>query len=166
MDRYRKNFRKKVIPRYYSGKFHVVFFSIIELSVILIIGPKCEWKIDSLLVVLMTLGYASTFTYFLHRFLLHRKLPGFGWAFKMHHWHHTFYQSHSMEYDHLDDVYMLLMPPWIQIFYFVIYLPGLVFVVENELNLRFPSTDRPTSLHSDINNFVLLSPSLLPRPLV
>lgn len=130
MERYRNAFRKKVIPWYYRGQLHVAIFSIIQLSAILVIGSRIEWKISSLLVVLLALGYATTFTYFLHRFLLHQKTPGFEWAFKMHHWHHTFYQSHRMEYDHLDDVYMLLMPPWIQIFYFVVYLPGLVLVAE------------------------------------
>ena len=130
MDRYRNAFRKKVIPWYYRGQVHVAIFSIIQLSAILIIGSRIDWKISSLLVVLLALGYATTFTYFLHRFLLHRKLPGLGWAFKMHHWHHTFYQAHRMEYDHLDDVYMLLLPPWIQVFYYAVYLPGLVLVAE------------------------------------
>jgi sterol desaturase/sphingolipid hydroxylase (fatty acid hydroxylase superfamily) len=130
MERYRKAFRKKVIPWYYRGQIHVAIFSIIQISALFFIGSRLEWGKSTLLVIFLALGYATTFTYFLHRFLLHRKLPGFGWAFKMHHWHHTFYQSNRMEYDHLDDVYMLLMPPWIQIFYFVVYLPGLVIVAK------------------------------------
>jgi hypothetical protein len=93
------------------------------------------WRPISLLYVFLSLFYATTFTYFLHRFLLHRPVPGLRWAHKMHTWHHTFYQSHEMEYDDLDDVYMLLMPPWIQLVYFFLYLPLLTFL----LNFVFPT---------------------------
>jgi cellulose synthase/poly-beta-1,6-N-acetylglucosamine synthase-like glycosyltransferase len=41
----------------------------------------------------------------------------------MHHWHHTFYKSRHMEYDEINDIYMLFMPPWLQLFYFLIYIP-------------------------------------------
>jgi hypothetical protein len=130
MERYRNAFRKKIIPWYYRGQFHVAIFSIIQIGAIFFIGSRLEWRISTFLVIFLALAYATTFTYFLHRFLLHHKLPGFGWAFKMHHWHHTFYQAHRMEYDHIDDVYMLLMPPWIQVFYYAVYLPGLILFAE------------------------------------
>ncbi|MFP5385806.1 MAG: sterol desaturase family protein [Bacteriovoracia bacterium] len=129
MERYRKAFREKVIPRYYSGALHVLLFALIQLVAIVFMGLKVSWSLKALGIVFLTLVYATTFTYFLHRFLLHRPVPGFRWAHKMHHWHHTFYKSSHMEYDSLNDVYMLLMPPWIQIFYYVVYLPALTFIV-------------------------------------
>lgn len=129
MDRYRKAFRAKVIPSYYRGRYHIVFFSLFQLGGMVFLGRFIEWKPVSLLYILFSLGYATTFTYFLHRFLLHRKVPGFKWAHKMHHWHHTFYQTRHMEYDQINDIYMLLMPPAIQLFYYVVYLPGLVFIL-------------------------------------
>jgi hypothetical protein len=46
----------------------------------------------------------------------------------MHHWHHIFYQSHAMENDTLNDVYMLLMHRWIQLFCYVISLPAMTLV--------------------------------------
>jgi hypothetical protein len=129
MDRYRNAFRKKVIPWYYRGSLHVTFFSIIQIMALIIVGTRIIWNIQSVMIVVSSLFYATTFTYFLHRFLLHRPIPGFKWAFKMHHWHHTFYKSHRMEYDKIDDVYMLLMPPWIQVFYYAVYLPALTLIV-------------------------------------
>ena len=134
MQRYRKAFREKVIPRYYRGHWHVAVFTILEILAIVITAREVSWRYISPLYIFLSLFYATTFTYFLHRYLLHKKLPGFGWAFKMHNWHHTFYKSESMEYDSLDDVYMLLMPPWLQLFYFVVYLPLLVL----GLSLVFP----------------------------
>ncbi len=125
MERYRKAFRQKVIPRYYRGSLHVAAFAVIQLVALVVVAARVRWSLEAIIIIGMALTYATTFTYFLHRFLLHRKIPGFGWAHKMHHWHHTFYQSHAMEYDTLDDVYMLLMPPWIQLFYYVVYLPVL-----------------------------------------
>ena len=129
MERYRKAFRQKVIPSYYSGFLHVVVFTFLEILAICVFAWKVEWSVYSVFYVLISLVYATTFTYFLHRYLLHRPVRGLKWAHKMHHWHHTFYQSTNMEYEGLNDLYMLLMPPWLQIFYYAIYLPGLVLLL-------------------------------------
>jgi hypothetical protein len=140
MDRYRRAFRKKVIPRHYSGIIHIALFSSIQLSAILIQGIFLEWSKNTLFILLLALMWGTTFTYFLHRFLLHKKLPFFDWAFKMHHWHHTFYQTQNMQYDHIDDIYMLLMPPWIQLLYYLIYLTGLIWVAGFFLSREFALT--------------------------
>lgn len=123
LDRYRTHFRRKVIPASYSGRSHVIFFAVLEALVLVALGTYVAWTLWTPVIVLASFAWATTSLYFLHRFLLHRPVPGFGWAHKMHHWHHTFYQAHAMQYDSLDDVYMLLMPPWIQLSYYVIYLP-------------------------------------------
>lgn len=128
MQRYRKAFREKVIPWYYKGALHVAMFSVIQIAAIIFVGSKVSWNFLSVLIVIGALMYATSYTYFLHRFLLHKPVFGLKWAFKMHHWHHTFYQSRYMEYDSLDDVYMLLMPPWIQLFYYAVYLPFLALI--------------------------------------
>lgn len=129
MQRYRQAFRKKVIPKYYRGLHHVLIFSLLMILATAYFASQIQWHAYSALYILASLGYATTFTYFLHRFMLHKKVPLFHWAHKMHHWHHTFYQAHAMEYESLDDVYMLLMPPWLQFFYFTVYLPGLVLLL-------------------------------------
>ena len=129
MQRYREAFRKKVIPSYYSGHVHVAFFIIFELVTLFFIAPYVEWNLLSPIYILIGLFYGSTFTYFVHRFLLHSKIPGFKWAEKMHHWHHTFYPAYNMQYDHLSDIYMLFMPPWIQFLYFFVYSPILIFLL-------------------------------------
>ena len=137
MNKYRTAFRKKVIPKYYKGSLHVALFSLIQVTAIIFLGVKLTWNLTTIFVILGALIYATTFTYFLHRFLLHKKVPGFHWAHKMHHWHHTFYQSQEMEYDELDDVYMLLMPPWIQVFYYAVYLPFLTLIVGSLISIKF-----------------------------
>ncbi len=123
LARYRQHFRAKVIPPYYSARVHLVLFVLFELLAVVISGQWVPWSFHSPLWILMAIVWASTALYLVHRFMLHKKLPGFGWAYKMHHWHHTFYQAHEMEYDELNDVYMLLMPPWLQATYFMLYLP-------------------------------------------
>lgn len=123
IDRYRAIFRKKVIPNYYQGKSHILIFTSLEILSLIICGLFINWHWWTPLVIILSIYQASVLTYFIHRFLLHKKLPGFHWAHRMHHWHHTFYRPHKMTYDELNDVYMLLMPPWIQMLYFVIYLP-------------------------------------------
>ncbi len=128
MDRYRKAFRQKVIPSYYRGALHVAAFAVIQFVAVVVVASQVVWSLKAVFIIAMALAYATTFTYFLHRFFLHRKIPGLAWAHKMHHWHHTFYQSRAMEYDTLDDVYMLLMPPWIQLLYYIVYLPLLTIV--------------------------------------
>lgn len=130
MEKYRRAFRQKVIPRFYSGRAHILIFSTLEMFALIFLAVQLDWGIKSALYILATLVYATTFTYFLHRFFLHRKVFGLAWAHKMHHWHHTFYTSSHMQYDHLNDIYMLFMPPWIQLFYFLIYLPALTFIVQ------------------------------------
>ncbi|MBY0516553.1 MAG: hypothetical protein K2P81_06585 [Bacteriovoracaceae bacterium] len=131
LERYRKNFRQKVIPKYYSAKIHLLIFSAFEVASISISAKYIEWSWLSPLWIFLSIFWASTFLYFLHRFMLHRIVPGFAWAHKMHHWHHTFYQSENMEYDELNDVYMLLMPPWIQLIYFVLYLPFITWALSH-----------------------------------
>ena len=123
MQKYRSAFRKKVIPAYYSGRFHLFSFTLLQILAISYFGALLDWTPLSPLYVLISLIYATSFTYLLHRFVLHHKVFGFGWAFKMHHWHHTFYKSRHMEYDHINDIYMLFMPPWLQLLYFFLYLP-------------------------------------------
>ncbi|HXH29655.1 MAG TPA: sterol desaturase family protein [Bacteriovoracaceae bacterium] len=130
MQRYRRAFREKVIPRFYSGRAHLIIFFLLEMIALVWTGAQVDWTLGSPFFILLTLAYATTFTYFLHRFILHRRVPGFSWAHKMHHWHHTFYTSGVMEYDELDDVYMLLMPPWIQVFYYLVYLPLLIVILK------------------------------------
>jgi hypothetical protein len=129
LARYRQHFRAKVIPKFYSAKLHIALFVLFEVLALVIALSLISWSWLSPLWVLLSALWASTILYVTHRWLLHKKIPGFHWAFKMHHWHHTFYQAQNMEYDELDDVYMLLMPPWIQAIYFVVYLPLLAWLL-------------------------------------
>jgi sterol desaturase/sphingolipid hydroxylase (fatty acid hydroxylase superfamily) len=131
IDRYRAIFRKKVIPPYYQGKMHLFIFTALELLSLFICGLFINWNWWTPFVIFISLFQASILTYFIHRFLLHQKFYGFHWAFKMHHWHHTFYVPGKMTYDDLNDIYMLLMPPWLQLVYFILYLPLATLILIN-----------------------------------
>jgi sterol desaturase/sphingolipid hydroxylase (fatty acid hydroxylase superfamily) len=141
LAKYRNQFRQKVIPSSYSGKKHLCIFAFLEIAGLLATGSFIDWRWWSVLVILLGLFQASVLTYFIHRYLLHKKMPAFHWAFKLHHWHHTFYVPQLMAYDEINDVYMLLMPPWLQMVYFVIYLPIATYVLtlifSTELTLHF-----------------------------
>jgi hypothetical protein len=76
-------------------------------------GLMINWQWWIPLIILLSLFQASTLTYFIHRYLLHRKTRGFHWAHKMHHWHHTSYRPQNMNFDEINDIYMPLMPPWL-----------------------------------------------------
>ena len=129
LARYRRHFRAKVIPARYSARAHIALFAAFELTALAVTAWWVPWGRHSPVWMLLSVMWASSALYLVHRFLLHQKLPGFGWAHKMHHWHHTFYQAHEMEYDELNDVYMLLMPPWLQLLYFVAYLPAVAWLL-------------------------------------
>lgn len=135
IPRYRSAFRRKVIPSYYRGNWHIGIFLALEVFALLSTGIWMNWTWWTPLVILFSLTQASILTYFIHRWLLHHKLPGFSWAHKMHHWHHTFYRPTHMVYDNIDDIYMLLMPPWLQLFYFVILIPLGTFLMSHILPL-------------------------------
>lgn len=123
LARYRTTFRRKVIPTYYRGRLHIAIFIFLELTALVSCGVMINWQWWTPLMILFSIFQASVLTYFIHRYLLHQKFPGFHWAHKMHHWHHTFYRPQNMPYDEINDIYMLLMPPWLQLVYFLIYLP-------------------------------------------
>ncbi|MFZ4715664.1 MAG: sterol desaturase family protein [Bacteriovoracaceae bacterium] len=131
IDQYRQAFRAKVIPSYYNGKVHVFIFTILQMATTAYWFNKVpEWSLKSIPVILLSILWASWILYFTHRYLLHRKIWGLHWAFKMHHWHHTFYQETKLEYDESNDLYMLFMPPWLQSIYFFLYLPAIYLLLK------------------------------------
>lgn len=129
LNRYRQTFRRKVIPSYYNAKAHIIIFVTLEALALLITGLFINWNWWTPFIILASVMQASVVTYFIHRYMLHKKLVGFKWAHKMHHWHHSFYRSGKMTYDELNDVYMLLMPPWLQLVYYFVYLPLMVLLI-------------------------------------
>ncbi len=137
LARTRDHFRRHVIPPRYSARAHIVFFCLFELVAIFLTGSFVDWSWRSPVYVLLCFAWATTFVYLIHRFTLHRKVPGFGWAFRLHHWHHAIYLPGHMQYEELNDVYMLLMPPWIQGLYFFVYLPALAVALSFVLPLTF-----------------------------
>ena len=96
--RYRATFRKKVIPGYYQAKLHIAVFAALEIMALIIYGLCMKWQWWTPLVILLSLFQVPIFSYFFHQFLLHQKVPGLGWAHKIHHWHHTFQRRNKITY--------------------------------------------------------------------
>lgn len=88
--RYRATFRKKVIPDYYQGKFHILIFATLEIMALVVCGLFMKWQWWTPLVILFSLFQASVLTYFIHRYLLHQKLHGFySFMFYINMWGHN-----------------------------------------------------------------------------
>jgi hypothetical protein len=135
---YREKFRKEVLPGYYSGKVHLWFLIII--TPILFLTPlffvKFSWT--GVILFVASIWYCNFLVYLLHRYILHRKVKGLKWTADMHMHHHLLYTEDKMQYEHIDDIYMLLMPPSIWAYYHFIHVPvnfliASYFVSTNEL---------------------------------
>lgn len=137
VEKYRVAFREKIIPNSYSAKVHIALFIVFQLTATYWSFSKIHWGLESIVWIVLSLFWASFALYWVHRLVLHKKVIGFNWAYKMHRWHHTFYQKNHMHYDQLNDVYMLLMPPWLQLIYFVVYLPILSICLSFFLSAHF-----------------------------
>ncbi len=124
---YRQYFRKEVLPSYYSGRLHILLLWLTIPSLFLIsvsFIDKFLWS--GVLAAFLTLVYCSLHLYLVHRFLLHQKVRFFGWAHKIHMHHHLIYDEKNLNYEHVDDLYMLLNPPGVFFMYYLLYLPLLL----------------------------------------
>lgn len=119
-DSYREQFREEVIPAWYSALVQKIFISlvgILSLCMVLFLKP-------SLTLVLSFFFYHHLFIYLLHKYALHRKVPGLNWAYIMHVQHHRFYLGEKMKPVKKNDEYMLLMPYHAVLGYLLLSLPG------------------------------------------
>jgi hypothetical protein len=125
---FREELRSEIIPNYYSAKAHLILLSIIVpiTTIFPLLGLKISFEGISLF--LGTILIINFYFYLIHRFLLHKSVKGFKWCYKMHMIHHRLYDEKNMQYEKLNDIYMLLMPPAITFLYYIIMIPFIYFI--------------------------------------
>ena len=118
--RFREKAREEIIPRRYVAWLHVLFSAGGSLGVI---GGLCtllhgvtpsQW-----LTIPLALLVANVAEYLGHRFPMHHPYPGLRRVFTRHAGqHHRFFTAAAMSYEGPRDVYMVLFPPVLQLFFF------------------------------------------------
>lgn len=107
---YRTNFRKTVIPTWYSSKIQKIFIALVFILSMIGIFYLSYHNLFSIKWFFFAFFYHHTFIYFFHRYALHNRVKLFNWAFVMHVQHHAFYINSDMTPPQPNDAYMLLMP--------------------------------------------------------
>jgi len=123
LKHFRDELRSEIIPQYYSAKIHLIFLLIIVPLTTIYPLLKATSSFFGILVFSGTIILINFYFYLIHRFLLHRSIKGFKWCYKMHMIHHRLYDENNMQYEKLNDLYMLLMPPAITLLYYIIMVP-------------------------------------------
>lgn len=137
MRDYRKKFRAEIIPKSYNAKIHLMFLLlVVPLLTLMALVQIEEFTIIGILCFFLAIVYCNLHVYIVHRFFLHQKMPLMKWAHEMHMIHHLLYDEDNMEYEELNDIYMLLMPPKILALYYLIYCPLILVIIYQFVSLN------------------------------
>ena len=113
VDAYRAHYRKNVIGAGYRPRLHLLA------TTLSVVGPAGFWFSQlrairplELLIVPAMLVFGSAFVWSLHRFVLHRRLPGLRFAYQLHtRRHHRFFTHDRSEPEQPCDLHTVLFPP-------------------------------------------------------
>src|SRR4051812_24586087 len=112
-EAFRADYRQRIAPLY-SGPAHVVLIYAIGLAAIWFFAQHVHgatWT-DWLIVPLAFLG-ANIFEWALHRYVMHRPVPGFMGIYKRHTLaHHQFFTDHEPTIDSARDFRITFFPPY------------------------------------------------------
>lgn len=113
MSEFRERFRSEKIPSYYNGILHLL----INLSLLLLMIIGSFYKIQNftwpsfLKYFLIVYVCGNLVIFLIHKYLLHRIVPGFKFAYKIHSkWHHTFFTNEFSVPDKTQDFFILFFP--------------------------------------------------------
>ncbi|HEX5319872.1 MAG TPA: hypothetical protein VFW46_11990, partial [Stellaceae bacterium] len=110
---FRADYRTRISP-WYSGTLHVVVIAVLGVATIWYAAAQVHaprWT-DWLIVPATFLG-CNIFEWALHRFLLHRPVPGFMGIYKRHTLaHHQFFTDHEVSFDDTRDFRITFFPPY------------------------------------------------------
>lgn len=121
---YRIQFRKEILPAHYSGRWHLgLLFTLVPTAFIYSLTYIEKWEWQGLLAAIFFVFSIHLYFYWIHRFMLHKKMKFFNWAYKMHVCHHRLYDENNLAYEQINDIYMLLNPPFIALMYYFILGP-------------------------------------------
>lgn len=121
---YRVQFRNEILPPNYSGKWHLgILFTIVPVAFLYSITFIDKWDWRCFLGAITFIFLMHLYFYWIHRFMLHKKMKYFDWAYKMHVCHHRLYDENNLAYEQINDIYMLLNPPLIALMYYFVLGP-------------------------------------------
>lgn len=115
---FRKTYREKRIPRFYSGVLHAAFtFTVLQGSALYFFFRVENVKPLEWLMLPVSFLVGNLVEYWLHRLPLHHPYPGMRTAFDIHTGeHHRFYLEHSMDFESMRDLHTVLFPFWAPLF--------------------------------------------------
>lgn len=120
---FREDYRKTQMSRFYSGAGHLIFTSTLCIGIIAWSLSRIEaltWL--ELLTVPITFLYANLSEYLGHRGPMHHKRRFVGLVFKRHTLqHHRYFTNNAMECESSRDFKMILFPPVLIIFFFLVF---------------------------------------------
>ena len=111
-DAYRAEFRARHIPAWYRGQLHVALTAACVLGSVLFCSSQLRGvRVLELLTVPIMLVLGSFFVWGLHRYVLHRPMPGLRRIYVIHTLqHHRFYTYERNEPEGPRDYYITLFP--------------------------------------------------------
>ena len=128
---FREKFRSEEIPQSYSGIFHLIFnFTFLMLSIMFSFSQVFEVKAWELLVIPLVIVLGNLVVFVLHKYPLHRKIPFFGFTYKIHtKWHHSFFTHENLVFGSTRDFFIIFFPTWVVLGFVFLALPGLYFLL-------------------------------------
>lgn len=129
-ESYRQYFREEIIPTYYYGRLHVLINGLLLLGIIFFSCSKIEAPTFFqflLLPLMLVVGNIAVFI--IHRYILHRKISFFPYAYKIHtQMHHQFFTDEHIVYRDTRDFYILFFPPEVVIVFSFVFCPMIFFM--------------------------------------
>ncbi len=118
IEKFRKHYQQTVVPRYYSGVVHALYTLVLLGGAMTYHALKIHdlsWK-ESLAFPIIFL-ISNWIEYMVHRYNLHRQVPGFKMLYKIHSGqHHQYFTDQAIAFESPRDFMMILFPPWASIF--------------------------------------------------
>ena len=136
---YREKFRLETIPKNYSGIFHLVFnFSVLILSILFAWSQIFELKAWELIAVPVVVVLGNLVVFVLHKYPLHRKMPLFGFTYKIHaKWHHSFFDHENLVFDSTRDFFIIFFPTWVVLGFVLLAMPVFYFLLSPFFTANF-----------------------------
>lgn len=126
MEDFRSRFREEKVPKFYNGILHLLINLFLLLGMIIGSFYRIEHFSWSSFLGLFAISYivGNLVVFLVHKYLLHRVVPGFKIAYKIHSkWHHRFYTHEYPIPGSSKDFFILFFPISVVLGFGLIVLP-------------------------------------------
>jgi hypothetical protein len=113
VDHFRSYYRQQILPRIYSGIAHLMFSLTALLgTAVLLLTLIHNFSWQSLLIIPPMLITGSLVVFVVHKYLLHRPIPGLTFAYRIHTlYHHKFFTHNHVTWQSPRDFHIVFFPP-------------------------------------------------------